>query len=385
MATWRKLCLCLMVVGISGCSTVSYLWQAASGHVSIMSKSEDIDEVLLDEQTPTWLVKQLSYVQAIRDFSIDELGLPDNRSYRVYADIGRPYPVWNVVAAPKDSLHLRTWCFPIAGCISYKGFYSESEAMMLAEKLRREGLDVAVAGVPAYSTLGYTADPILSSFVKYPPGELARLIFHELAHQVVYVKDDTQFNESFATAVEQLGTQAWLGQIGYESLRSEYESFDEKREVFKELLARAKYDLALVYEDPSKNHSERLKAKARVLNGLKSEYEQIKRDRWAGWNGYDRYFETDLNNAKLALVGVYNQYVPAFKVLFARCNAEFPRFYASVSALGELEYDERSRLLELLAKREPLPYGLGCDQAMYVPKGEEEQETISVESSLIDY
>lgn len=371
MGSWFRVFLCLSVVGLSGCSTLGYFWQAASGHLSIMAQAQEIDEVLADDQTPPWLAKQLTYVQTIRDFSVDELNLPDNRSYRVYSDIERPYPVWNVVAAPDDSLYLRTWCFPVVGCISYKGFYDESDATQLADSLRQEGLDVAVSGVPAYSTLGYTADPILSSFVKYPPGELARLIFHELAHQVVYIENDTQFNESFATAVEQLGTQAWLSQVGYEAIKLEYEQFDERREMFKSLLAQAKNELSMAYADQSKNRAERLQAKELVIRNLKARYEQIKTDRWAGWSGYDKYFETDLNNAKLALVGVYNEYVPAFKVLFARCDADFPRFYQSVEALGKLEREERESLLMLLNERKPLPYGLGCDQAMFIPEDPE--------------
>lgn len=245
--------------------------------------------------------------------------------------------------------------------------------MSQAEILRQEGLDVAVSGVPAYSTLGYTADPILSSFVKYPPGELARLIFHELAHQVVYIENDTQFNESFATAVEQLGTQAWLNQVGYESIKLEYEQFDEKREAFKNLLAQAKGELSAAYSDTTKTHSDRLASKALILKNLKVRYEQIKNDRWAGWSGYDKYFDTDLNNAKLALVGVYNQYVPAFKVLFARCEADFPRFYQSVAALGKLERKDRESMLSLLNERQPLPYGLGCDQAMFIPDDLEQE------------
>ncbi|MDX1669355.1 MAG: aminopeptidase [Limnobacter sp.] len=363
----RNFALICVVFGLVGCSSVGYFWQAAAGHVSIMAQSRDIEEVLADPESPPWLVDQLVQVRKIRDYSVSELSLPDNRSYRMYSDIERKFPVWNVVAAPDDSLTLNTWCFPIVGCIAYKGFYAEEDALELAQELRDEGLDVAVSGVPAYSTLGFTADPILSSFVTYPPGELARLIFHELSHQVVYIENDTQFNESFATAVEQLGVQAWLGQVGHETLKQDYERFNDRREGFRRLLLEAKSELAAAYENEGFSREEKLSAKRVILEKLKVRYEQMKMSQWEGWGGYDAYFVTDLNNAKLALVGVYNQYVPAFKVLFARCGANFPKFYESVRALGKLPASERVAMLNLLENREPLPYALGCDQGMYVP------------------
>lgn len=361
----------LSVALLQGCSTVGYFWQAAAGHIRIMADSEDIDKIIASPESSPELVRQLTFVKEIREFSVDELGLPDNRSYRVYSELDRQFPVWNVVAAPDDSLELKRWCFPFVGCISYKGYYSESSAIELGNELREAGMDVSVGGVPAYSTLGYTADPILSSFVNYPPGELARLIFHELAHQVVYIDDDTRFNESFATAVEELGVRAWLSAVGREDLRLQYERFDDKRIRFRELLADTREKLEAAYREAGDDRQARLAAKAVIIEDLRAQYESLKRDEWGGWSGYDNYFANDLNNAKLALAGLYNQHVGAFKALFARCEANFPRFYDSVAALGKLDRDVREEMLTLLSLRQPLPYALGCNQAMYVPDPEE--------------
>ena len=99
--------------------------------------------------------------------------------------------MWNVFATPELSLTPRQWCFPIAGCVNYRGYFHEAEARGEAARLKAAGDDVYVGGVPAYSTLGWFDDPVLSSFVRWPETEVARLIFHELAHQVLYVKDDT--------------------------------------------------------------------------------------------------------------------------------------------------------------------------------------------------
>ena len=224
---------------LGACSTGAYLWQASTGHMQVLAAAQPINEVLASPQTSDKVRRQLEHVQRIRTYSIEKLALPANKSYTAYAELNRPYVVWNVIASPRDSLDLKTWCFPFTGCISYKGFYREADAVALGEQLRTEGWDVAVMGVPAYSTLGFTPDPVLSTFVNYPVGELARLIFHELAHQVIYIADDTMFNESFATAVEELGVQAWLSQAGNEDLKVQYETFDQRRVAFRAMLARA--------------------------------------------------------------------------------------------------------------------------------------------------
>lgn len=331
---------------LGACSTGAYLWQATAGHLEVLAASEKIEQVLSSPDTEEKLRAQLLYVQDIRKFSIQALGLPDNRSYTSYADLNRPYVVWNVIASPVDSLNLKTWCFPFTGCISYKGFYDEQSAIELGQQLKAEGLDAAVMGVPAYSTLGFTPDPVLSTFVNYPAGELARLIFHELAHQVVYIADDTMFNESFATAVEELGVSVWLAQPGRADLKLQYESFDQRRVAFRAMLAQAQADLKAIYENnQGLTLSQVLDAKHARLEALRTEYLQLKAG-WGGWSGYDRFMFEDLNNAKLGVSGLYTNHVPAFKALFQKCGESFPRFYAAVEALGALEADQRNAALD---------------------------------------
>lgn len=353
--------LAVLLAGLLGaCSTGAYFWQATTGHLKVLASAKSIDTVLATPDTPVKLRTQLEYVQQIRAFSVTRLGLPDNRSYRSYADLNRPYVVWNVVAAPPDSLTLNTWCFPLTGCISYKGFYKEEDAARLGNSLRDEGFDVAVLGVPAYSTLGFTPDPVLNTFVYFPAGELARLIFHELAHQVVYIANDTMFNESFATAVEELGVNEWLNEEGNAPLRAPYEVFDKRRAEFRLMLARAQDDLKIIYSDPALAGSGRvLLAKAKRLDQLRAEYSDLKAS-WGGWAGYDRFMADDLNNAKLGVSGLYTQHVPAFKALFVHCNSSFPAFYEAVDSLGAKPEAERDALLQAMRFGDFSGGGFGC-------------------------
>ena len=208
------LALALASAALAGCSTVGYYWQSLDGHVRLMAAARPLDDWLQDPAAPERLKERLRLAERIRDFASRELLLPDNPSYRRYADLRRPAAVWNVVAAPPLSLTLRTWCFPVTGCVGYRGWFDEAQARAEAEALRAQGLEVSVYPVPAYSTLGWSnwlgGDPLLNTFIRDTEGELARLIFHELAHQVVYARDDTAFNESFATAVERLGVARWI-------------------------------------------------------------------------------------------------------------------------------------------------------------------------------
>ena len=245
---------------LSGCTTVGYYWQSVSGHMQMLNAARPVAEVLADAQTPAALKARLELAQRIRSFAASELKLPDNASYKRYADLRRSAVVWNVVAAPEFSLTLKTWCFPVAGCVGYRGYFSEAEARQLAEQLKSEDLEVNVYGVPAYSTLGKLdwlgGDPLLNTFIHYPEGELARLIFHELAHQVVYAQDDTMFNESFATAVERLGGQRWLASEsarGNADAQSDYAVFDQRRRQFRALTLATRRELTVIYKDNENN------------------------------------------------------------------------------------------------------------------------------------
>lgn len=320
----------------------------------ILMAARPVDEILAEPGLPARLRTQLEHSQDIRDFSVSVLNLPDNASYRRFADLKRRYVVWNVVATETDDLLLKKTCFPVTGCISYLGFYAEEDALAHADELRNMNLDVAVVGVPAYSTLGFTADPLLNTFVYLPAGELARLIFHELAHQVLYVKDDTQFNESFASTVEELGVERWLATKNSSELTQTYYAFDAKRRAFRSLLAKARLSLKSIYDNPALSKAEKLKLKHARIEELRRDYAVLK-ESWGDWGGFDAYMSGDLNNAKLAIAGLYDDYVPAFRMLFERCGADFPTFYEAARNLG----DQGSVARGLFGKADP-SFQVGC-------------------------
>lgn len=302
-------------------NSVGYYWQSARGHINLLQSARPISEVIADPATPQALRNKLQFVREVRSYATQELGLPDNGSYQKYVDLKRPFVVWNVVAAPELSLRLRQWCFVVVGCVTYRGYYSKADADAFAKMYREQGDDVQVGGVPAYSTLGYLDDPVLSSFIGYPEGELARLIFHELSHQVVYIKDDTTFNESFATAFETLAVNQWLAQKANPVIEAQYKAFDQRRTDFVALLKRYRKQLDDAYKVESSDDAKRA-AKQAIFVALKAEYETIKRDRWEGFKGYDRFFAQDLGNAHLAAVATYTDQVPGFIALAKQVRAQ---------------------------------------------------------------
>jgi len=331
----------------SGCSSLGYYGQAVGGHLDIVQRSRPVEDWLADANTPPALRSRLELSQRMRDFAITELKLPDNRSYRSYADLQRSAVVWNVVAAPELSLALKTWCFPVMGCVGYRGYFSREPADALAAQLGAEGWEVSVYGVPAYSTLGWTnwlgGDPLLNTFLSWPEGELARLIFHELAHQVAYANDDTTFNESFATAVEQVGGQRWLSERASAAAREEYAALDLRRKDFRELTLRHRARLQALYESPVDDAAKR-QGKAALAAQLQREYEQLKSERWGGFTGYDAWL-VRANNASFAVQAAYNELVPAFERLFEQQGREPRRFYAEVQRLAALPKAERRATL----------------------------------------
>lgn len=334
----------------SGCSSLGYYAQSVGGHLDLMSRAKPVTQWLADEHTPAELRERLQLSQRLRDFAVRELHLPDNTSYRAYADLQRPAAVWNVVAAPELSLRLKTWCFPVLGCVGYRGYYDRKNAETLAQELRAQGLEVNVYGVPAYSTLGWTnwlgGDPLLNTFVGGTEGELARLIFHELAHQVVYAKDDTTFNESFATVVERLGAERWFAAPGSEAARAQSEQSEQRRRQFRELTLLARSQLDALYRGPL-GDDEKRQSKAALMAQLRAGHATLKRDQWAGYAGYDGWFER-ANNASLAVQGAYNDLVPAFERLFEREGRDFTRFYAEVARLAGLPKAQRHETLRAL-------------------------------------
>ncbi|MES2229331.1 MAG: aminopeptidase [Pseudomonadota bacterium] len=332
----------------AGCSTIGYYAQSVGGHLAIVRAARPVSEWLADEHTSAALKARLELSQRIRDFAVSALKEPDNASYRRYADLKRPSAVWNVVAAPELSLTLQTWCFPVVGCVGYRGYYDRAEADAFARGLREQGLEVGVYGVPAYSTLGLLPgdslkDPLLNTFIDQPEGELARLIFHELAHQVAFAKGDTVFNESFATTVERLGAERWLGERAGPQARAEYEQAEARRADFRALTSRYRERFQALY-DSTASVAEKRSAKAALLAGLRADHETMKRERWGGFSGYDGWFAR-ANNAALGMLAAYNQLVPNFERLFEREGRDFPRFYAEVRRIAALPLPDRRNAL----------------------------------------
>ncbi len=342
----------------SGCSALGYYGQAATGHLNIVNAARPVSDWLADPSTPPALKQRLELSRRIRDFAVRELGEPDNASYRRYADLGRTAAVWNVVAAPELSLTLKTWCFVVVGCVGYRGYYSEAGAAAEAAELRGAGYEALVYPVPAYSTLGrlpgdWLADPLLNTFVHYPEADLARLIFHELAHQVVYVPGDTAFNESFATAVEQIGSARWLAGQANASTRAEQASAQARRADFRALTLRYRGELQALYAS-SASDAEKRQGKAALFAAMRAEHEAIKAARWGGYAGYDAWFAR-ANNAALGVLAAYNDLVPQFEQLFRRGGGDFPRFYAEVKRLAALPAGERRAHLAAAAASTPPP------------------------------
>lgn len=328
-------------VALSSCSLPFY-WQAASGQLSLLRSREPIAELIEDPQTSEELRARLTDVAKIRSFAIEELQLPDNGSYQSYADLGRDYVVWNVVAAEEFSVGPQRWCFPFAGCVSYRGFFDRSNAEEFEQKLRSRGLDTWSGGSDAYSTLGYFADPVLNTMLDSQPEEIVAVLIHELAHQRIYIKDDSELSEAFASTIEEHGTRIWLMRENDAAALERYERRLRAREVFAELIAEQQSRLSDIYLD-SVSDSEKRAAKTAAFAQLRAQYESQKS---AGLlpAGYDGWFAQDLNNATLAAVATYRHWVPALRHRLAMTGLE--RFYSDVAALAELDGEQRTATLE---------------------------------------
>jgi predicted aminopeptidase len=326
----------LTLLALAGCETLSYYAQAVSGHFDLTGRARPVEELLTDAGTPQVLREQLALAQRLREFAARELRLPDNGSYRRFADLARPYAVWNVFAAAEFSLEAVQSCFPVAGCVAYRGFFDPADADARAARLQQRGLDVVVLGVPAYSTLGAFDDPLLSTFIAWPEAELARLLFHELAHQLVYVKDDSAFNESFAVAVEREGVRRWLSAGGRDGELRRYREARHREQEFAQLLGATRARLATLYA--TKLAPDEMRARKRAA------FAELATD--PVYRRYARRIAGAPNNALLASFATYSQRVPAFERLLAARGGKLEEFYAEVRALAALDKAERNRRLE---------------------------------------
>jgi predicted aminopeptidase len=338
--------------GLSGCGSLGYYVQAARGQWNVLASARPIDEWLGDPGTPEDLKLRLRKAREIRAFASAELGLPDNRSYTRYADLKRAAVVWNVFATPELSTSLKTWCYPVFGCAAYRGYFDKADAERLAASLAAEGYDTSVGPVPAYSTLGWLADPLLNTFIHQSEPELARLIFHELAHQVVYVGDDTVFNESFATAVEREGVQRWLLAHGTDAQRDAWPLAQQRRAQFLDLITSTRDALDQAYRGPGSDDDKRQRKRA-IFAQLQERYRQLRDGAWNGYAGYDRFFAQALGNAHLAAIGAYFDRVPAFEGLMQRTGPDLKAFFRQVRRLAAQPKEERDRELDRAAETRP--------------------------------
>lgn len=355
---WLAVLVAVAALGLGGCANLGYYWQSATGHLRLMAAARPVDEWLREPHTPERLKQRLLLAQRIRTFASRELHLPDNASYRRYADLHRAAAVWSVVAAPALSLTLKTWCFPVTGCVGYRGYFDEADALAEASAQRALGYETAVLPVPAYSTLGWMnwagGDPLLNTFIGSAEGDLARLIFHELAHQVLYLKDDTTFNESFATAVERLGVEQWLAREASEAAKIEWAQSQQRRVQFRALTRSTRERLQAIYEEPPAAEPDpqaRLARKAQVLADFRAQYARL-REGWGGdparWRLTDRWV-AQANNAAFGAQAAYDDLVPGFEALFRQAGGDWPRFFEAAGALGRLPKAERDRRLKDLA------------------------------------
>jgi predicted aminopeptidase len=328
----RRTALCFALIlfaPLPGC----YVMHAANGQRDVMSRRQPIPQVVADPATPAPVRSQLERVIEIREFAVGELALPDNGSYRSYADVGRPYVVWNVFAAPEFSVEPRRWCFPIAGCVAYRGYFSEEKAAGFASRLARQGYDVYVAGVPAYSTLGHFDDPVLNTMIGWSDVQLAAIIFHELAHQLLYVPSDSAFNEAFASIVEDEGVRRWLVRSGRGQDLNAYRERRRRYLELVELFENAQRRLARLYAE-DKPEEQMRREKQLVFAELRREY-AARKGEVNNRAAFDAWFENGPNNAHLVSVATYQACVPGLLTLLAEAGNDLPEFYARARELTE--------------------------------------------------
>jgi predicted aminopeptidase len=354
--------LTMIVAAVSGCRTIGFYAQAIKGQYQIFAHQKVIDKLIADPQTPEPLRKQLQLVAQLRVFAKNELKLPVDGHYRKYVDVHRPYVVWNVQAAPQFSLQPRTWWYPLVGSLEYRGYFSESGAHKYAARYGKKGDDVYVDGVEAYSTLGWFKDPILNTFIDRDEPELAEVIFHELGHQRVFARGDTDFNEAYATTVGQEGARRWLRASGKTNLMEKYEVALQRNDEFVHLIMTTREQLEKIYGDtldkdgkvkaaktPPLPPAQLKEAKERVFADLHSNYAKLKVS-WGGYAGYDDWFAHEMNNAQLNTIANYYDFLPAFQRVLALNGGDMEKFYIEVERLSKMNKDERHQRLRDLAK-----------------------------------
>ena len=334
----------ILMLLISGCADLGYYWHTAKGHMAIMDRRVAIDDLLDDPQTDAKLKERLKLVKEIRAFAFSQLALPESGSYTDYAQLDHPYALQNLFAAPEFSTKLLSWCYPIAGCTSYRGFYEQQRLDAFVANLKADNNEVHISRVPAYSTLGWFDDPVLSSFINWSDHRLAGLLFHELTHQRIYIDGDSKFNESLASAVQQVGIRLWLESHGQLDKLDRFDRGLAYRQDVVGLIESARKRLSDIYDEDKSNEWKRVE-KQKVFRQMRDQYEEIAykhnyRD------GYARWIASELNNAKLGSVSTYNALIPAFVSMIEAFDRDFERFFQYAEKIGNMEKDKRDLCLK---------------------------------------
>ena len=343
MLCTRHLLLSLFLLLLSGCAELQYYGHAISGQLEVLSKRRPITEVIEDPSTAPEVSKKLKDVERMHIFAIEHLALPDSDSFRSYSDVGRQYVLWNVFATPELSLATRQWCYLFLGCLDYRSYFDKDYAEAVAEELEQQGWDVHIAPSPAYSTRGFFADPVYNPMLRYDDLTLAGILFHELAHERVYFRNDTGLNESFAVAVQNEGIKRWLVFERKPQYYSDYIIEQQRDKQFVSLLLKYRTQLKNLYKSKIIDDEKRFQ-KAQILKALRKAYFTL-RKKWGGYEGYDHWFNKPLNNARLAPVGTYHGHVEVFAALLKAHNDNLPEFYSHAQDLAELPVEKRRKLL----------------------------------------
>ena len=350
----------ILLVGLTGCQSLGYYKQAIQGQCRIYWAQHSIEKVVKDPRTPEALKEKLGLVLELRKFADRELHLPPNGHYLKYADLQRRFVVWNVYAAPELSLEPKRWWYPLVGSLKYRGYFSELHARKYATNLIHDGYDVFVGGVEAYSTLGWFHDPVLNTFIHHTPADLAEIIFHELTHQKVFAKGDTDFNEALATAVAEEGVRRWLETRGDTNALRQYVVSEQRNEQFVQLVTDARNQLKQLYGDVDEGEAKggaapavpdevKRREKEKILDNLKLRYAKMKAD-WGGYAGYDNWFGRPINNAQLNTIAAYYDLVPYFQRLLQSEHGDLKKFYKAAQKLADMhDKDARHEALKRLA------------------------------------
>lgn len=331
-------------LALAACASPSWYAQAISGHYGLMRDRVDIEEMLAAEDTDPELARELALAVEIREFAASTLGLADNESYRQFVRTGQDAVTWNVVAAPEFSLEPRRWCFLVSGCVSYRGYFERIDADEFGNKLAAEGWDVAVSPAVAYSTLGWFEDPLLDTMFRYSDEQLAAFIFHELAHQQLYVRGDTEFNEAYATFVEEAGVEIWLKTNERQDRLREWRQMQSASIQFNQLLLETRKRLDSLYRSQAAD-SEKRAGKEEAFRQLAESHQKLVRDEWSGQSYYSGWFENEPNNARLALANSYRGGVCAFTGLFESAGGDMERFHRLAAVKANASEQERSEWL----------------------------------------